>query len=127
LQKAGVVESQLAKLRPLQGRNFGSADELYAALEHALGQQWFEWWSRELIEPHGIGPWRPFHAKKGPIDTYEASGSRGQYIVIVPKASLVAVRQVESREQHAPEHDYANFTARVQALAALLEPLRHSE
>lgn len=120
LEKAGLDSELLRKLHPLRGRRFDSEASLYAALAECWGDNWFETWQTELIKPHGIGPWRPFHSEKGPVEMYEANGWRGQYIVIVPKASLVAVRQIESRDDHAWTDSYDDFSARVQALADAL-------
>lgn len=120
LERAGADADLIAALRPLDGRDFGSPEELYAALAEALGDNWSERWRQQLIEPHGIGPWRPFHAREGPIEAFEARGFLGQYIIVIPKANLVAVRQIRSREEHVPADSYGDFGARVQALADLL-------
>jgi CubicO group peptidase (beta-lactamase class C family) len=122
LEAKQVDPAFIDRLRPLLGRRFASPAELQAALAERLGPDWSDQWYQTLIEPHGIGPWRPFHPEKGPVDTFEANGSLGQYLVVIPRARLVAVRQIESRDEHAPEHDYADFTARVQALADALVP-----
>lgn len=120
LATAGVNEEFLNRIRPLQGQTFGSPDALYEALGRQLGDNWFEQWNRELIEPHGIGPWRPFHSQKGPVETFEANGSLGQYIVVIPKARLVAVRQIRESQEPVEADSYSDFTARVQALADVL-------
>lgn len=121
LEQAGLRSDLLDRLRPLQGRSFGSDPELRQALAEAWGEDWNETWHRELVAPHGIGPWRPFHPQKGPVELYQANGSLGQYLIIVPKADLIAVRQIESRETHLDSDDYADFTVRVQALADALD------
>jgi CubicO group peptidase (beta-lactamase class C family) len=120
LQKAGLEPDLLQRLRPLQGRKFANETELYAALAECWGEGWMDTWSSHLIKPHGIGPWRPFHPEKGPVEAYEANGWRGQYLVVIPKASLIAVRQIESRDEHAWSDNYEDFTQRVQALADAL-------
>jgi CubicO group peptidase (beta-lactamase class C family) len=122
IENAGVSPEFLAKLRPIEGRRFGSPDDLFEALHAHLGDSWFEDWHRELIEPHGIGPWRPFHSEKGPVEAFEANGSLGQYIVVIPKARLVAVRQIRARDEHSEADSYPDFTDRVQALADVLAP-----
>jgi CubicO group peptidase (beta-lactamase class C family) len=121
LEKAGLKADLLEKLRPLQGRAFQKEAALNAALAECWGEDWREIWANELIKPHGIGPWRPFHPEKGPVVAYEANGWRGQYIVVVPFASLVAVRQIESRDEHGWMDDYDDFTDHVLALANALE------
>ena len=120
LDKVGLEPALIERLRPLHGRKFESESALYAALAESWGDNWFETWQNELIKPHGIGPWRPFHSEKGPVEAFEANGWRGQYIVVVPKASLVAVRQIESRDDHAWSDSYEDFGAHVQALADAL-------
>lgn len=125
LRDKGVAEEFVGKLAPMKGRRFDSDQALYAALAECLGENWNDLWYTTLIEPHGIGPWRPFHAQKGPADTFEANGSLGQYIVVIPKADLVAVRQIESRDNHTPDQDYGDFTKRVQALANALLDEKH--
>ena len=122
LEKAGLAPDLLARLRPLHGRSFANETELHAALASAWGEDWWNTWAVTLIQPHGIGPWKPFHPEKGPVEAFEANGYRGQSIVIVPKAGLVAVRQIVSREGHTEADDYADFGAHVQALADALAP-----
>lgn len=66
----------------------------------------------------GIGPYRLFKISKGPIVAYGGNGDGGQYVVIVPKAHLVAVRQVDANgDNEAAGQDYADFTQRVLLLA----------
>jgi len=120
LEEAGVRRELVDRLRPLGGRRFDDAQALYAGLAEVLGENWNETWRKEVIAPHGIGPWRPFHPEEGPVEAWEANGYLGQYIVVIPKAGLVAVRQIASREGHLPAHNYQDFTARVQALADAL-------
>ena len=122
LEEAGLKPDLLVKLRPLSGKSFGDEEALYRALAECWGAGWRDIWASELIKPHGIGPWRPFHPEKGPVEAYEANGWRGQYIVIVPKAALVAVRQIESRDDHRETDDYDDFTRQVLSLAAALKP-----
>jgi CubicO group peptidase (beta-lactamase class C family) len=120
IERAGAPREFTAKLRPLLGREFDSAESLYAALSAQLGAHWRREWQRLLIEPHGIGPWRPFHPEEGPVEAYEARGWLGQYLVVIPKAKLVAVRQIREQPTPGDGHDYADFGARAQALADAL-------
>lgn len=120
LEKVGARAELIQSLRPLVGRKFANEDELYQALAETMGENWSNTWREELILPHGIGPWKPFHPEKGPVDTFEANGSLGQYIVVIPKARLIAVRQIEYREDLNWMAGYADFTQRVQALANAL-------
>lgn len=120
LEKAGLRADLLDKLRPLQGRRFGSDDELRQALAAAWGEDWYDTWFEQLIEPHGMGHWRPFHSEKGPVELFEANGSFGQYLIVMPKADLVAVRLIESRKTHVESDNYDGFREKVQALADAL-------
>ena len=122
LEQVGAAPDLVEALRPLHGQHFDGADALYSALARQLGPAWRDRWHAELIAPHGVGPWRPFHPQEGPVEAFEANGWLGQSIIVVPKASLVAVRQVIARDDHKPNHDYVDFPAHVQALADALVP-----
>ena len=60
------------------------------------------------------------------VVAWEANGSHGQYIVVVPKARLVAVRQVgehpEIKEDQPWPYSYEDFTQRIIAVAQALTP-----
>lgn len=84
-------------------------------------------WQKELIEPHGIGPWRPLHSVSGPVEAYEANDWLGQHIVIIPQVDLVAMRQIASRETHIPSDNYPDFVERVQALVDAIGRAEGSE
>lgn len=121
LERVGLRTDLLDKLRPLQGRRFASVDELHTGLAEAWGADWLATWQEVLIEPHRIGPWRPFHSVSGPVEVYMANGWLGQSIVIIPKVDLVAVRQIASRETHIPSDNYQDFVERVQELGDAIE------
>lgn len=123
LTRVDVRPALIDQLRILEGRTFDNEDALYAGLTEALGENWLQTWHQELTGPHGIGPWRPFHPEKGPVERFEANGSMGQYIVIVPKASLVGVRQIAASPGFDWQNDgYEDFSEQMQALADALVP-----
>ena len=80
----------------------------------------------ELVGEHRIGPYRLFKIERGPVAAYEAQGYLGQYIVVVPSAGLVAVRQIEAPGDDAPQPEtdsYGDFTQRVLELAVAMDRL----
>lgn len=118
LRKRGVPENTVAKLqRGLQGAHFDSIAAMHAGLIKALGPQEPKIFNDQLIS-RGIGPYRLFKVGEGPIVAYDGNGDGGQYVVIVPKAGLVAVRQIDADNEHENQGDgYDDFVARVIALA----------
>lgn len=73
----------------------------------------------ECMKAYGISEDQLF--AKTPIVAWEANGYLGNYVVIVPKARLIAVRQIAERsdvdEGKGWPYGYDDFTARVIALA----------
>ena len=123
LRERGVSEDLVQTLgRALAGARFDGPDALMAGLSERLGEDV----SRvrdELVGEHRIGPYRLFKIDRGPVAAYEAQGYLGQYIVVVPSAGLVAVRQVEApaNDGQQPETDgYGDFTERVIELAVAM-------
>lgn len=96
LRSAGFDTAFVDKLQVLAKSTYGSTDELYgkgipaAGLDMAtlIGQ--FEAHGKKLSDV----------AEPSPIVSWEANGYLGNYIVIIPKAHLVAVRQI------AEPHDF---------------------
>jgi len=118
LRKRGVPGDTVAKLQQgLRGAHFDSADAMHAGLIKALGPQEPKIFNDQLIS-RGIGPYRLFKVSEGPIVVYYGNGDGGQYVVIVPKAGLVAVRQIDADDEHENQGEsYDDFVARVIALA----------
>jgi CubicO group peptidase (beta-lactamase class C family) len=117
LRKQGVPEDTVAKLqRGLQGAHFDSIAAMRAGLVKVLGPQEPAILKDQLIS-RGIGPYRLFKFSE-PIIAYDGNGDGGQYVVIVPKAGLVAVRQIDAgNDQENQGEGYKDFVARVIALA----------
>jgi hypothetical protein len=86
----GADTAVVDKLHPVVGRTFPTEASLRGALEEAAGGR-REWWSvfrylaRHRVQ---IG----FTHASGPLLGFAARGWLGQYLVVVPSASLVAVR-----------------------------------
>jgi CubicO group peptidase (beta-lactamase class C family) len=96
LAKAGVAAAPLNKLRALLARRFKDGSEVRVALRDTLGPDLAslaaEINARQLSIDNLL-----VARGSGPVVAYEALGYHGQYIVIVPKARLVAVRQIGAR------------------------------
>jgi hypothetical protein len=93
-----------------------------AALVAGLGEDLGD--VREAFAAAGVGPGVMFKREHGPVVAYEANGYLGQYIVVVPAAGLVAVRQYRARGDTEPPvaDGHAGFTRQVIELARALEP-----
>jgi CubicO group peptidase (beta-lactamase class C family) len=120
LERLGLRAELLEPLRALQGRRFEHPSALAAALAEVLGPQWAERWRDALTVPHGVGPWRPFHPEQGPVEQFSAEGYLGQYLIVIPKAELVVVRQIAARDPMPEDSSYSDISARAQRLADAL-------
>lgn len=119
MRDAGVSAAFLHKLQPLIGRTFASNAGLLAAIAKLLGADWQAAWVQQ-IAGHNLSTDRVFHVQDGPIVAYEADGYLGQFIVVVPSAHLVAVRQIArpANYEGGPwPYGYDDFAQRVIALA----------
>ncbi len=63
-------------------------------------------------------PWKP--AVEGPARGYSAQGYLGQYLVVMPRHRIVAVRQRRSQGEANPEDPRRNFLDFVEMVAALV-------
>jgi len=121
LREAGVSADVVARLQPLTGKKFGDRQALLEAITAALGAGAMDTWGKEVAS-RGLGLGKVFNIEMGPYVAYNANGYLGQYIVIVPQARLVAVRQVESTEAWKDSDGYEDFIQRTIALAEALVP-----
>lgn len=119
LRDAGVPEDVVTRLQPLSGKTFADRAALIEAISAALGTDAMNVWGRE-VGSRGLGLGKVFKVRMGPYVAYNANGYLGQYIVIVPQARLVAVRQIESREDFKDSDGYDDFVPRTVALAQAL-------
>ena len=122
--KAGVASTPLNKIRGLLGGRFKDAPHFLTELKRTLGTDLLGFLddidARQLIMDDLVVVDRA----SGPVVAYEARGDRGQYIVVVPKAQLVAVRQIGDRsivrQDESWPYGYPDFPQRVLALARSL-------
>ncbi len=120
LRKRGVPDAIVAKLEPLRGAHFDSSDDAVGAVVKALGGA--EVLRKQLVS-RGIGPYRLFTIDKGPAVAFEANGYLGQYIVVIPAAGLVGVRQIDGSPDQPDDDGYADFTRRMTVLARAMGAL----
>jgi CubicO group peptidase (beta-lactamase class C family) len=127
LRQRGVPEETVARLQHgLQGAHFDSVEAMLAGLVKVLGPQEPAILRDQLIS-RGIGPYRLFKLDEGPIVAYDGNGDGGQFVVIVPKAGLVAVRQIDAESDEEKQgEEYHDFIARVIALAEATGRLKGS-
>lgn len=96
LRKRGVPEATVAALeKGLQDARFDNDESMMAGIRRALGSNWQATFQADLIS-RGIGPYRLFKVTTGPTAAYFGNGDGGQYLVVVPSARIVAVRQINA-------------------------------
>jgi CubicO group peptidase (beta-lactamase class C family) len=122
LRKRGVPDAIVGKLESLRGAHFDSSDAAVGAVIDALGAHGADVLRKELVG-RGIGPYRLFAIDRGPAVAFEANGYLGQYIVVIPAAGLVGVRQIDGRPDQPDDDGYADFTRRMTALARAMGAL----
>jgi len=122
LAKAGVRADLLDKLRPLTDRRFADSPSLRAALAAALGTDLPA--LAASAKEHQQSLETAMRRDLGPIVAYGAEGYLGQYIVVVPGAQLVAVRQIAARDDWPDDKPWPygdeGFVAHVLELARAL-------
>ena len=95
LEKAGVEKSFLDALQPLKGKIY-KAGERVAAVSEIFGNDWQKIVTAQIASKNTV----LFRKKMGEVDGYHATGSLGQFLVIVPKGKVVAVRQVKAGKNY---------------------------
>jgi CubicO group peptidase (beta-lactamase class C family) len=93
LHQNGISEEFLRKIQPLENVAFASNEAYAAALEMALGKDWRRQVERAL-ENKSIALRNRIFSDE--IVGYYATGSRGNYLLIMPKERVVAVRVVRN-------------------------------
>jgi CubicO group peptidase (beta-lactamase class C family) len=93
MRKDGVSEEFLQKIQSLENVTFESDDAYFAALEKTLGKGWRPQAEEALQKVSYSLRKRKFSDE---IIGYYASGSRGNYLLVMPKAKLIAVRVVRN-------------------------------
>lgn len=92
-KKAGVDEDFIKKLSPVIGKLFENKYDYFNALKGIFGNQWFSIFNKNL--PSTVKFDRRIYGEK--IIAYYADGYRGNYLVIVPKYNIVAVRSADHK------------------------------
>lgn len=118
LREHDVPQTTVRKLQDaLQTAHFDSLETMQAGMAKALGPDARSIVMDQLVK-RGIGPYRLFKVSQGPVVAYNGNGDGGQYVVIVPQAQLVAVRQIDANgDAGSPDQGYRDFVDRVIALA----------
>ena len=115
-REAGAEEAFIAKTEPLVGRRFDSVPSFVQALRELFGDpELTEWnqntWQRDVPDAH---------FEFGPIIGAYASGTLGQYLVVLPRDRLVAVRMRREPKNRALRQDrersFPDFVERVRGL-----------
>lgn len=127
----GVDNEFLEKMEPIVGETLGGPDGNHI---NQLMTRLVELYTPEGEEPDqsrenhpGIAAFfantqktKPFKIKFGPINSYSARGYLGQYLVVVPKLKLIAVRQrrypQNEEELNSGEYGFRQFETLVSKL-----------
>jgi len=118
LRNQGVPEPTVTALeKGLPGAFFDDEESMMAGIKKALGKDWRATLQSDLIS-RGIGPYRLFKVTTGPTAAYFGNGDGGQYLVVVPFARIVAVRQIDAAGDAEKEgQGFENFVDSVLAVA----------
>jgi CubicO group peptidase (beta-lactamase class C family) len=123
-KQAGLPESSLKKIEVLKGKEY-AGDGAWAALRSILQQD-------ERARPRlkaindqiaRTGRPRPKVISAGSIEGFEAQGYRGQFLVVIPKHRIVAVRQLRSpNSEQIKTDDFGEFGKMVRDLVPTKPP-----
>lgn len=97
LRRAGVGEDFLRKIEPLRNVDFQDNQTYFAAAEKALGKNWREQINKAF---EGVTVTLRKRVFSDEIVAYYAAGFRGNYLIVIPKAKLVAVRVVRNDDDY---------------------------
>ncbi|WP_426285992.1 serine hydrolase domain-containing protein [Luteibacter sp. E-22] len=114
LRKRGVPEATILALQEgLRGSHFDDVEAMQEGIAKALGPDHKDALRDELIS-RGIGPYRLFKVTTGPAVSISGNGDGGQYVVVVPSAKIVAVRQIDAEGSQEQEGEgFEDFVQRV--------------
>ncbi|MEM7048622.1 MAG: serine hydrolase domain-containing protein [Acidobacteriota bacterium] len=124
---AGSQEIELAATADLEtlpwlaafaGKTFSSWGEVRELLPQAMGspekaRRWLGNHGRAALREH-------FDWRLGEIDAYYGEGYLGQYLVVVPAADLVAVRQIDSKPGLDRDTEFRDFVKQVVRFASAM-------
>jgi hypothetical protein len=118
LAAAGLSTASVDRLRPLVGRSYADTREVQVAIDDALGAE-------RPVFRSGNALGAIVRREVGAIEAYAAEGFLGQYIVVVPAARLIAVRQIAPRSDMTGDkpwpYGFPDFASRVIETAHALE------
>jgi len=120
LRVAGVSDAIVAGFTKLQGQRFSSFGDFFDALRGTVGEDGQGLMDRE-VTGRNLKTTDVLSIINGPM-LYHGSGDLGQFLVVVPGAKVVAVRQVASLDEVYGEEGVDAFIQQVTALAATLDP-----
>ncbi len=117
-RKGGADPRLIDAVTPLAGREI-PRDELFATLDRAFGHaEAIAAWVHNITERGLDTP----KVTSGPPAGFDANGSLGQYLVVIPGSHLVAVRQIRRGSFKAGGDDFEDFPEMVRALVAAGHP-----
>jgi CubicO group peptidase (beta-lactamase class C family) len=117
-RETGADAAVAERTRPLVGKRFESVGAVKEALEKKLGAPAFKELSARLQKGDHV----PFSysVEAGPVTGYSARGWLGQYLVVLPKTGIVAVRMRDAiysdYDGGKQRHGYDEFRKEVPAL-----------
>jgi CubicO group peptidase (beta-lactamase class C family) len=104
LEAAHVSPALIAKLQPVRNTVFNSSFDYFMALSKTLGTGLEEPANKELAAKNITLATRT----TGEIVGYSAVGDLGEYLVILPRQKIVAVRLVKGSNKYNPQTDWFN-------------------
>lgn len=117
-KESGLNEASVKKIEALKGKEF-DREGVWAAIRPILHQDELARSKLKEIDDRirKTGRPRPKHILTEPIEGFKAEGYRGQYLVVIPKHRLVAVRQLRSPMlEMLKTDDFAEFPEMVRDL-----------
>jgi len=106
-RESGIPDHILKKLQPVTGKRFDTIQDRNAAKTDMFGENWSEIRDK-YFKPAGFD--QIFHHEYGDIKAWYADGYLGQYVVVVPDAEIVAVRQIANFDGYNFDRDgFSNF------------------
>jgi CubicO group peptidase (beta-lactamase class C family) len=112
MKRAGLDDKFVAAMATIKDQPIHSEDELIAKLQKALGDDWMPRFNAARAKAKLLtDKWSP------EIVGYNANGYLGEYLIVLPRAELVAVRLVDSSDHYDDKTDgFDDFFADVRAL-----------
>lgn len=110
-KKADIDTPIINKLEPLQESSINGVESYRQTMQEVLGSDWHEIREKNFRQK---GFKNIFKKEYGPIVGYYAEGYLGQFLVVIPEANLVAVRQIKRKDSYNSKTDnFQHFRHRV--------------